>query len=132
MEWVIAALAVVILGLAALAAAGKLGSMPDADDDVYAPTLPSGELTAQDLRDVRLGVTLRGYDMRQVDALLRRLAVQLDGPDAVALEERTVLPVTETVDVDPLDEPVAVTEADNSEPTVGGVWNNGGHTADEK
>lgn len=79
MEWVITALAVIILGIAALAAAGRLGSMPEADDDVYAPPLPTGEITSDDLRGMRFGVALRGYDMRQVDTLLRRLADQLDG-----------------------------------------------------
>lgn len=78
MEWVLVSLAVCVLALAAVAATGRLGSLPAADDDTYEPTLPAGPLTGDDLRRTRFGLTLRGYDMGQVDALLARLADQLD------------------------------------------------------
>jgi DivIVA domain-containing protein len=37
-----------------------------------------GPLTAQDLRRVRFGTALRGYRMSEVDALLDRLAAEMD------------------------------------------------------
>lgn len=80
MPWIIVAVAVIIFGLAALAATGKFGEMPaEPGDDTYAPTLPDRALTSEDLRSLRFGVQLRGYDMHQVDALLSRMADQLDG-----------------------------------------------------
>lgn len=82
MEWVLAAVAVLTLGLAALAAAGQLGSLPASDDDTYRPDLPVGDLTSSQLRATRFGVAIRGYDMAQVDALLNRLADQLEGDRA--------------------------------------------------
>lgn len=84
MEWVIAAIAVAILGVAAMAAAGGLGEMsPSPDRDVFAPSLPPDRpLLAADLAAVRFGVTLRGYAMGQVDAVLERVAVELAERDA--------------------------------------------------
>jgi len=78
-EWFVAAVVVAGLGVAALAAAGRFGEMrPEPDRDVFAPTLPDDRpLTAADLEQVRFGVTLRGYSMRQVDALLDRLVAEL-------------------------------------------------------
>lgn len=74
MEWVIAAIVVVVIGLAALAGTGALGELrPDAVRDVYRQPLPDRQLTATDLDAVRFGVTLRGYAMDQVDELLDRL-----------------------------------------------------------
>lgn len=74
MEWVIAAIVVVVLGLAALAATGALGEMrPEAVRDVYRQPLPDRPLTAADLDAVRFGVAVRGYAMGQVDDLLDRL-----------------------------------------------------------
>jgi len=56
MEWVLAALAVVVIALAAVAATGWGGGMPDLVDDRVAPDLPPGELTADELRDVQFAV----------------------------------------------------------------------------
>ena len=80
MEWVLAGVAVVILGLAAVVASGALGGLPPGVDGLPVPALPPGELTAADLRQARFAVVARGYSMAQVDALLARLARQLDGP----------------------------------------------------
>lgn len=82
MELIIAAVAVAVLGVAAFAATGRLGSLPEPVDDLYEPTLPQGDVTPADLRRTRFGVTLRGYDMRQVDELLERLAGQLEAVSA--------------------------------------------------
>jgi len=78
MEWILAALAIGIVGLAAAASTGRFGEMPDVVDDRVHPTIPAaGPLTAADLRDVQFAVVPRGYSMEQVDALLERLATQI-------------------------------------------------------
>lgn len=88
MEWILAALVIGVVGLAAAAASGRFGELPDVVDDRVQPTLPEGNLTGADLRDVQFAVVPRGYSMEQVDALLARLETQLDGvrsgPPAVA------------------------------------------------
>jgi DivIVA domain-containing protein len=79
MEWILAALVIGIVGLAAAAASGRFGEMPDVVDDRVQPVLPEGNLRGSDLRDVQFAVVPRGYSMEQVDALLDRLGSQLDG-----------------------------------------------------
>ena len=79
MEWILAALVIGIVGLAAAAASGRFGELPDVVDDRVQPVLPTGNLTGADLRDIQFAVVPRGYSMEQVDALLDRLAQQLDG-----------------------------------------------------
>lgn len=83
MEWFVAAVAVVVLGVAAVAAAGGAGEM-DVDPvyDTYQPTLPGHPLRGDDLRAVRLGTAVRGYATAQVDDLLERLAREIDERDA--------------------------------------------------
>ncbi len=78
MEWILAALVIGIVGLAAAAASGRFGDMPDVVDDRVHPVLPSGNLTSADLRQVQFAVVPRGYSMEQVDALLDRLGDQLE------------------------------------------------------
>lgn len=83
MEWILAAMAIAVLGLAAAAATGRFGDMPDVvDDRVYPEVPPTGPLSAKDLRGVQFAVVPRGYSMEQVDALLERVAAQLEGPVA--------------------------------------------------
>ena len=83
MEWYIAALAVVALGVAAVVAAGGGGSMPqDPVRDTYAMTLPEVRLDGDAVRRLRFGVALRGYAMDQVDTVLDRLAEDLEARDA--------------------------------------------------
>ena len=83
MEWFIAAVAVVALGVAAVVAAGGGGSMAkDPVRDTYADTLPEGRLDGPAVRQLRFGVALRGYAMDQVDTVLDRLAADLETRDA--------------------------------------------------
>jgi DivIVA domain-containing protein len=82
-EWFIAVLAIVVLGVAAIAAAGGMGEMSrDPVRDVYRQDLPDRPLTAKDLADLRFGVTLRGYSMAQVDDILDRLRKEIAERDA--------------------------------------------------
>lgn len=83
MEWFIAAIAVVALGVAAVVAAGGGGSMAqDPVRDTYAMTVSDDPLDSEAVRGLRFGVALRGYAMDQVDAVLDRLAAELDARDA--------------------------------------------------
>ena len=87
MEWFIAAVAVVALGVAAVVAAGGGGSMAqDPVRDTYAMTVSDDPLDGDDVRGLRFGVALRGYAMDQVDAVLDRLAAELDARDARVAE----------------------------------------------
>lgn len=78
MEWFLWMIAVAVLGLAAVAASGRLGELPATVTSTPVPHLPSGDVTGQDIRDARFAVVLRGYSMAQVDELLDRVARQLD------------------------------------------------------
>ncbi len=78
MEWVLWGVVALILAVAAVAGSGRLGSMPDAVRDVPEPQLPPGRLAGDDLRSLPLAIGPRGYSVGQVDALLARLARQLD------------------------------------------------------
>ena len=78
MTWLFAALVVVVMGGIAVVASGRVGSMPPAYDDRPDVVLPDGPLGPEDLRRVRFPLALRGYRMAEVDALLDRLATQLE------------------------------------------------------
>ena len=78
MTWFFAALVVVVMGGIAVVASGRAGSMPPAYDDRPDVVLPDGPLRGDDLRRVRFPLAVRGYRMEEVDALLDRLATQLE------------------------------------------------------
>lgn len=82
MTWFLAALIVLIIGAVAVVAAGKGEGLRPAEEDVPAVEFPQGRaITAEDLRALRLNTAVRGYRMAEVDALLDRIADQLDeGP----------------------------------------------------
>ncbi|NYE35302.1 DivIVA domain-containing protein [Nocardioides cavernae] len=91
MMWLFAILVVLVMGGIALVAAGHGGSMPPAHDDRPDLALPVDRpVGAEDLRRVRFPLALRGYRMSEVDALLARLATELEarperwagGPDS--------------------------------------------------
>lgn len=74
MQWAIAAVIVVVLGLVAVAGTGAFGGQRrEPVRDVYRRPLPDQTLTSDDLDQVRFAVTVRGYAMGQVDDLLDRL-----------------------------------------------------------
>lgn len=78
--WLAGILVVLTLGGVAAVAAGFGGQMAPTDEDRRPVNLPDGPIRAADLRGVRLNVAVRGYRMDEVDALLARLAEQMEGP----------------------------------------------------
>ena len=79
MMWFFAILVVLVMGGVAAVAAGRGTPMSEAYDDRPDALVPAdGPLRADDLRRVRFSLAFRGYRMSEVDALLDRLARQLD------------------------------------------------------
>ena len=79
MTWFFAFLIVALLGAVAVVAAGRGGAMVEVyDDRPDSRVQADGPLTAEDVRRVRFSTAFRGYRMSEVDALLDRLAVELD------------------------------------------------------
>lgn len=72
-------LVLVVGGCVAVALAGRGGALRPVYDDRPDVLVPADEpLSGATLRSVRFSVGLRGYRMDEVDALLARLAEQLD------------------------------------------------------
>lgn len=84
--WVLVAVVVLVLGGVAAVAAGRTGTWDEPERDRVVPRLPEGALGAADLRRVRFPLVVRGYRMSDVDALLDRLAEQLEAHDARPLD----------------------------------------------
>lgn len=84
MTWVLATLVVACLGLVGVLASGRWGgSLPEVHDDrpdtrLDDGPLPDGPLGPEDIRRVRFPLAVRGYRMEDVDALLARVADQLE------------------------------------------------------
>ncbi|MDN5744883.1 MAG: DivIVA domain-containing protein [Nocardioidaceae bacterium] len=79
MMWVFAVLIVLAMGGVAMVAAGFGEPMSPAYDDRPDAAIPAeGPLRADDLRKVRFSLAFRGYRMAEVDALVQRLADELD------------------------------------------------------
>ena len=98
MQWVLWMIAVAVLGLAAVAASGRLGELPGTVTDSPRPHVPTGVLSGDDLRALRFAVVPRGYSMDQVDELLDRLARQLDQQPADAPHLGTPAPLAAAAD----------------------------------
>ncbi|MFB9313277.1 DivIVA domain-containing protein [Nocardioides plantarum] len=83
MIWFFAIVVVLAMGGIALVASGRGAPMADAYDDRPDALVPAdGDLGPQDLRRVRFSLGFRGYRMTEVDALLSRLAAQLEADQA--------------------------------------------------
>jgi len=79
MTWFFAVIVVAVMGAIAVVASGRGGAMADVYDDRPDARVPAdGLLTAHDLRQVRFSTAFRGYRMAEVDALLDRLAAELE------------------------------------------------------
>lgn len=84
MMWVFAVLIVLAMGGVAMLAAGHGEPMAPAYDDRPDALVPAHRpLASTDLRKVRFSLAFRGYRMSEVDALLARLATEMEaGPGA--------------------------------------------------
>jgi DivIVA domain-containing protein len=83
MTWFFAILVVLAMGGIAVVASGRGGSLAEEYDDRPDVRVPAdGPLTGDDVRGVRFSLGVRGYRMSEVDALLARLAAQLDDSPA--------------------------------------------------
>lgn len=81
MTWFLAVLIVLAIGAVAVVAAGRGDSLGPAYDDRADVLLPADRpVTGADLRALRFNTVLRGYRASEVDALIDRLAAQLDEP----------------------------------------------------
>ncbi|CAN5595022.1 hypothetical protein BH11ACT8_BH11ACT8_35930 [soil metagenome] len=79
MIWVTVVLVVLAMGGIALVAAGRGAPMVEEHDDRPDVLVPRNRpLEAADLRKVRFSVVFRGYRMSEVDALLDRMASELE------------------------------------------------------
>jgi DivIVA domain-containing protein len=79
MSWFLALLIVLAMGGVAAVAAGRGGSLGQAYDDRADVRLPADRpVSGDDLRGLRFNTVLRGYRASEVDALIDRLAEQLD------------------------------------------------------
>lgn len=79
MTWFFAVLVVLAMGGVAVVAAGGGDGLGPAYDDRADVRLPAkGPVTAEHLRALRFNTALRGYRTSEVDALLDRMAAQLD------------------------------------------------------
>ena len=80
MSWFFAVLIVLAIGGVAAVAAGRGAGLGQAYDDRADVRLPADRpVTGADLRALRFNTALRGYRASEVDALIDRLAAQLDG-----------------------------------------------------
>jgi DivIVA domain-containing protein len=79
MMWLFAVLVVLAIGAIAVVAAGRGTPMREEYDDRPDVLLPADRpLESGDLKAVRFSLAVRGYRMAEVDALLSRLARQLE------------------------------------------------------
>jgi DivIVA domain-containing protein len=80
MMWFFAVLIVLAIGGVAVVASGTGAPLARAYDDRPDVVVPADRpLTAADLRALRFSTAVRGYRASEVDALLDRLAAQLEG-----------------------------------------------------
>jgi DivIVA domain-containing protein len=78
MTWFFAALVVVLMTVVALVAVGRGGELAETFDDRRDVRVPDGPLSGADVRRVRFTTAFRGYRMSEVDALLERVASQIE------------------------------------------------------
>ncbi len=83
MMWFFAILIVLALGGIAVVASGRGTPLADVYDDRPDARVPAdGPLTGDDLRRVRFSLAVRGYRMSEVDALLDRVASEIEARHA--------------------------------------------------
>jgi DivIVA domain-containing protein len=78
-SWFFAVLIVLAMGGVAVVASGRGASLGASYDDRADVRLPADRpVTGEDLRALRFNTAVRGYRASEVDALIDRLAAQLD------------------------------------------------------
>ena len=88
MMWFFAVVLVLLMGAIAVVASGRGEPMSVEHGDRPDVLVPAdGPVRAEDLRRVRFSLAFRGYRMSEVDALLDRLATELE--EAPAEEPRS-------------------------------------------
>ncbi|GHJ57649.1 hypothetical protein NOK12_01680 [Nocardioides sp. OK12] len=85
--WFFAILLVLVMGAIAMVAAGRGTPLAPTYDDRPDVSVPAGTLRGDDLRRVRFSLAFRGYRMSEVDALLDRVAAQLEAAGADGVGE---------------------------------------------
>ena len=116
MMWFFAILVVLVMGGVAALAAGRGAPMSHAYDDRPDALVPrDGPLGAEHVRKVRFSLALRGYRMSEVDALLDRLARQLERVEEAPAE---AAPHPDVAGQGEVAEPPAVREARGDEPST--------------
>lgn len=78
MIWLLLVLVLLAIGAAAVVAFGPGAPLTRAFDDRRDVTVPEDRIGGADLRRLRFTTAFRGYRASEVDALLERLASQLD------------------------------------------------------
>jgi len=79
MTWIFALVIVGLMGVVAVVATGRGGSMREVYDDRPDVRIQAdGPLTARDLERVRFTTAFRGYRMSEVDTLLERVMEELE------------------------------------------------------
>lgn len=78
MMWFFAVLIVLIIGAVVVVAGGEGAPLAREYGDRPDVVVPDGPITGADLRALRFNTAVRGYRADEVDALLDRLARQLD------------------------------------------------------
>jgi DivIVA domain-containing protein len=79
MMWFFAFVIVALLGVVAVVASGRWGSLGEVyDDRPDSRVQADGPLMSHDLASVRFNTAFRGYRMSEVDALLDRLTAELE------------------------------------------------------
>ena len=79
MTWIFALVIVGLMGVVAVVATGRGGSMREVyDDRPDVRVQADGPLTARDLERVRFTTAFRGYRMSEVDSLLERVMEELE------------------------------------------------------
>ena len=83
---------VAVIGGVVLLATGRVhGSLPEPDpapEPAGLDGVPLGELSADEIDQVRLDQALRGYRMDEVDALVDRLSAEVSARDALLAEQQ--------------------------------------------
>jgi DivIVA domain-containing protein len=95
---VVMVLVAAVVFLLASVVFGRGEELPPLPPGASPTRLPSSGITAEDVRDVRFQLVVRGYKMSEVDWVLRRVGAELGELHAEVAELRERLARTEAAD----------------------------------